>query len=503
MVHLPAELIHQIVGYIQISHPREEEYGWSRSVPPNTSLAPYATVSRQWQAVVESIVWQRVTLSKWGSLEQLRQLTSKDDPDRSVRIRYIRELGWADCMVDWSDVNEKTSWGRDETLCAQLFPEWYDRAFYRSLSDLFQLLDEWKEQKTASSMELSLWLDGGDLLPCKNNADAIVDRSECASLNVPALWRRFQIPYQAQLAREDIAALPIIPYITSVTLPNIDSCEIGPSAFLGLLSRFPRLRHVSGGEGRSIPRAALRALADRRRELTNHLSLAPESVETFKYEVDDLREMSWNPLHDAANYLSPHGVDELSIAFRSLSTRLRKLYLASVRISSSLFWPAPGETDSDATALHWPKMEEMLILDVPPYTADGKWILDTDPGRWCAYDLEADPDQDWEYDLTPYGQRGIIKAAEADKLYEAMGHAARRMPRLRRLHFTLRAEDGEEGLTELLEFDRDLTSGKAWLGIESDSDTYTPGEEVRAAWGVPGNSANRFEWHCVEFDQWP
>jgi hypothetical protein len=43
------------------------------------------------------------------------------------------------------------------------------------------------------------------------------------------------------------------------------------------------------------------------------------------------------------------------------------------RISSALFWPGAGEEDHDTASLHWPKLEVLSVLGVPPYTADGKY----------------------------------------------------------------------------------------------------------------------------------
>jgi hypothetical protein len=197
--------------------------------------------------------------------------------------------------------------------------------------------------------------------------------------------------------------------------------------------------------------------------------------------------------------------------------RLRKLKLEFVRISSALFWPGGGEEDYDTTCLHWPKLEELVVLGVPPYTADGmlpslslaalrcapffssvpvlttlgKWILDNDAGRWhhiSLEELEADPDQGWDYDTGHYGYRDIMRRDAADEMYSSMGRAARRMPRLRRLEFSFRAETGECGPTERLEFGRDLSMGKSRLQIATGC-WYLIGEKVILAWGLQGKLA--------------
>ncbi|KAL4934858.1 hypothetical protein BDV06DRAFT_150875 [Aspergillus oleicola] len=80
--------------------------------------------------------------------------------------------------------------------------------------------------------------------------------------------------------------------------------------------------------------------------------------------------MSYKPSHDAAKYLNSHGLDEFSIVVRSLSTRLRRLKLSHVRISSALVWPGASE-EVDTASLYWPKPEELVVRHVPPYMLGG------------------------------------------------------------------------------------------------------------------------------------
>ena len=108
-------------------------------------------------------------------------------------------------------------------------------------------------------------------------------------------------------------------------------------------------------------------------EVVDHLSLVPESVDTFTYSISAQRELSINPAHNAANYTSSEGLDDFSIAFRTLSMRLRELHLEGVRISSALFWPV-AEEKVDTKSLYWPNLEVLKVLDAPPYTADGMFF---------------------------------------------------------------------------------------------------------------------------------
>jgi hypothetical protein len=123
-----------------------------------------------------------------------------------------------------------------------------------------------------------------------------------------------------------------------------------------------------------------------------------------------------------------------------------------------------------------------------------------------------------------------MRRGEADEMYSSMGLAARRMPRLRRLEFSFRAEIGECGPTERLEFERDLSTGKSRFQIATNC-WYLMGEKVISAWGLQGKvpsksvapecwghptlkderdvpgarkRARRDDGSCsVEFDKWP
>ncbi|KAL3451478.1 hypothetical protein BJX65DRAFT_293459 [Aspergillus insuetus] len=478
-------------------------------------LASYATLSRSWQAAVERIIWQDIKLG-WGrSLVQLKEYTSapssvntsSQDHDahgayyRRERIRYIRAMTWT-----WDPDRSPLQDTKDE------LPEGYNKHFQASLVELFTLLESWRDMKANTGMDLALYLGRNTFIDLPDEVQWALQPSvaELATLSIDQLWHRALIPHQLHLSPASVHELPMLPYITCFGLHEPDDSDVYPSVFFGLLSRLPNVKRVYGGEGRAILGGAWKALIEQRQEIIDHLPLFPESVETFKYKIDYKREMSHNPAHNAANYLSPQGLDEMSIGFRALSMRLRKLKLMYVRISGALFWPGEGET-VDTTTLYWPHLEELLIQGVPPYTTDGQWILDNDPDKWynnSDVSLEEDPDQDWEYDECGfYGAREPIKGHEADKIYSAMGYAVQRMPGLRILDFSFRAESGDRGPNEWLKFERDVKTGKTDLAICSNSG-FRVGEEVLDAWKVHEAGEEKVgemkrRYGRVTFETWP
>ncbi|KAI9932457.1 hypothetical protein ASPWEDRAFT_166111 [Aspergillus wentii DTO 134E9] len=486
MASLPTEIIHPIVSFLYIT-PDSGSFTYRTRI----KIADYATISRQWQAAVEAILWNRIKLlygNHGDALEKLHQFTS-GTADRRARAGYIRTLVWSP-EINWGDLLDET--GSDHAAYANRVHGFYHDQFCASLKDVFNMLDSWKDRQ--SNLELSLWVSDNDLLDPGNEA---IEDEEMASLTTTDLWTRGQIPHSLHLTEDDIQDLPTLPFVRSFTVHDSGMTTVSPSAFFGILSRCPHVKHVAAGEGDFIPKSALLGLREQRQDVVKYLPLIPESVDTLTYELSSQRELAPNPMSNAGNYLS-NNLDNFSIAFRMLSMRLRELRLHDVRISSSFFWPCEYENASPADQ-YWPNLEVLEVIDVPPFTADGKWIIDDDPNK----DWEGDLDTyGWEYDSDYYAMRGIIKSHEVDHLYIAMAKAARQMPRLRRLKFCFRGEVGERGSMEYLKFDRDET-GKARLSISTEWE-YSLGEGVIKAWELKGNKADGFrnKW-SVSLDRWP
>lgn len=123
--------------------------------------------------------------------------------------------------------------------------------------------------------------------------------------------------------------------------------------------------------------------------------------------------------------------------------------------------------------------------------AQGNGILENDATKDWEGDIEENSTEPWEYDSEYYAKRGLIKSSQVDKLHKAMGHAAQKMPRLRRLKFSFRGEIGEAGSNEYLDFSRDLATGRTRLNINTEWQ-YTMGEGLISAWGLKGEKADEF-----------
>jgi hypothetical protein len=115
-------------------------------------------------------------------------------------------------------------------------------------------------------MELSLQVRGHEFIDLPDEVQYALEPSvtDLAALDVDQLWHRAQIPHQLQIPPALVEELPILPYVTVFGLHEAESGDATPSVFMGLLSRFPNVRRVYGGEGHAISGGAWKALMEQR-----------------------------------------------------------------------------------------------------------------------------------------------------------------------------------------------------------------------------------------------
>lgn len=258
MVFVPSDVINIIITIIRDTPPPTEKCSVVRN-DECAKLAPYATVSRQWQAIVERIIWQRQLRIDYagGWLAQLKAFTS-GTPDRRARVGYIRRLLWQP-EINWAELREKAV--ADGAYNAQIYSEQHDRQCQASLHDLFELLHAWKDRQ--ANIELSLWFRDHIYARVEDDVRNIT-QEQWESLDYYQLWKTGNAIHQVYLTAEDIQKLPTLPQVTSLTLLHIENTILRPLSFFHILSRLPHVRHISGGEGGLLQPRALRVLADQR-----------------------------------------------------------------------------------------------------------------------------------------------------------------------------------------------------------------------------------------------
>ncbi|KAF4215052.1 hypothetical protein CNMCM5878_008511 [Aspergillus fumigatiaffinis] len=500
MDSLPTELLsiifHHLNDKIRRLNEEAQALNAGKKLPEKwqpEGLARYTVVSRRWQAILEPMIWEMIVLLKPDSLTRLEKYTS-GKPHRMARVKWVRQILWEPYIsFELAERIREAMKNHPMALACVLAYQYYS-LYRQAFADIFRALSRWESICEESMLELSLIVDYSVSLELSIRGW----NWDYEDATVEDLWRMDLIVHLVHLTTQDASAYPILHNVRSLSLGTAMT-NMRPSAFFQLLSRLPNVRCVSTGESFFIEPFELRALREERQLLVRCLPLVPPSVEEFEYEIAREREMSWTPVEDAANYLSVRGLDELSIAFRTLSMRLRFLHLTGVRVNSELFWASPEEEGVIVDALHWPLLEVITILCTPPYTADGKWILDVHPDQEPLMEME-DFDDGWDYDELGFDARRLIRSDEVDKLYSAMGKAAQRMPQLRYFEFSLRGENGD---WECLMFSRNLETREAHLKISTEWG-YDLGEEVITAWALEGEKAEEFrtKW-SIELDHWP
>jgi hypothetical protein len=133
----------------------------------------------------------------------------------------------------------------------------------------------------------------------------------------------------------------------------------------------------------------------------------------------------------------------------------------------------------------------------------GKWILDNNHEADWEGELDDDSYDEWEYDIAYYARRDILKSDPVNQLYESIGLAAQRMPRLRSLKHSFRGAVGESGSHEWLRFKRDLSTGMVTLQVNTEWGLELE-EKVISAWGLKDKKAKEFrEKWSVSLERWP
>ncbi|OJJ74820.1 hypothetical protein ASPBRDRAFT_27815 [Aspergillus brasiliensis CBS 101740] len=487
MKPLPSEIIHLIVLYLREDHISAKRhpnvvtigdpFGDLPLVWRPLYLARYSVVSRQWQSVVESIIWKRICLQGHLWVSQLVTYTTGDD-FRCARVGYIRHILWQPLIVLPRVTDPIYHTNSNDALY-----EWYDTQYHNALRPLFLVLQTWEEQHPGLELVFRDWSPA-----CGAVRPRITENS---SLRDILIGDRGVLP--ACLTATHLEDYPSLPCVRSIGVLGTSRSVVMLSSFGLIFKRLPNVRHASAHDATwlSVTTGDGRRLL--RQEMIDFIHCVPQSVESLELSVKGDRECSlW--LHvdtrsQPVTYLDPNGLDILSIRLHTLSMRLGELTLTHIRISKALFWPS---TQGSTNASYWPNLERLQVLKMPPYNIDGSLLLGLRaPLRveqlfqgWLSDDFSTN---------TPTDQREYIKSDQMGVLYQAMGQAARHMPRLQIMRLSLLHYRYRTGIEsgEFLEFNRGKDARIAHLRINTQWG-YQIGEEVISAWGLEEETAEQF-----------
>ncbi|VUC28036.1 unnamed protein product [Clonostachys rosea] len=311
------------------------------------ALAPYATVSRQWQYSTEKRILRRCTLRTYpGELEKFIEIYSRY-PHRREALRELR-------FTSNIPRNGNTEEGHQEN----------QEKFFLDISTLFDTLQDWERNEPDASLR-----------PLHLRVRCCLD---------PVRDRRIGTDSFAPSIRpEDLDKLPSIRRITSVDIHHSKRYTIHPHTSGRLLCLMPRVESAAVyfwdpptlTTGRGAKRRAIRrAMADCILMIKDSLP-ALRSLYIDRYGWQDPENHYFMP-----ESLLENGVDALCQAIGSLSTlpHLEELKLIDILLSQDLFRDqSEAEVSEGMVVNHWPALK-CLEIGAEFVAADGSWYFTGD-----------------------------------------------------------------------------------------------------------------------------
>ncbi|KAI1074328.1 hypothetical protein F5B20DRAFT_596172 [Whalleya microplaca] len=310
------------------------------------SIANYATVSRDWQSVVESITFRTVLLRKDRLEDAVRILT----PDRQA---YIHRIYWT-FTVDIYAANGKSA-------LDHVFPPWEQTwnnyLFANDIAHLFNnLLNTWTTPKIR---EAGLELDIKLLYREKHGS---MHLRPSRQRHVAALGGSVEFrEYMQRSFIKLLTDLSPIQFISSVTFSGIPPLlNINKETYACLLKALHGVTKVKVTEHKI--EKATQEQKERERELYTSI-LANINPKVTELQLD-LRSYDYGCVSRKwyHNKGSPSRVvdDKLSYTLRAASSTLRTLHMNGF-IGTGFFWPTSNSIKGDANTPFWPNLRELVV----------------------------------------------------------------------------------------------------------------------------------------------
>lgn len=332
MEKLPTEVLQHILSHL------------------GTPLAPYASVSRSFQMLIEPITFAKIETS-----------SASDDVERFesafaslYRRRFLRRLKFKVLLPDISDKRMNKLQSTDEATKN-------DRVYTDAVHAFFRRMSSWDEYNDDhDGFTPSFHLVIASASP-KDGTKPVIPSNH----DYPAWEVRNNYKY---IDFKDLDHLPPIKWVTSFTT---DGRRLRPNTLGTIVAALPNLKSLEWWFY-TAPRRMATLWADLRdsmASLISQLARLPllEDVEIYS-EDDDPWNHDWEPM----NVTSAAGTDQLSIAVSQLSQlpRLRRLGLGGLHT----LLPAAFEAN---TTNPWPSVEDFTI-EVCTIAPDGQWYFTGD-----------------------------------------------------------------------------------------------------------------------------
>ncbi|KAK8041674.1 hypothetical protein PG993_006197 [Apiospora rasikravindrae] len=357
----------------------------------------YATLSREWQALLEPTTFASLKLNQVRLCQAKGTLTP-------VRQAYVRRIHFTALLPDYDYHHRPDNESEKQRN---------NEAFSDAVASLMDLLGAWSSPHHGG-IELQL------STACTIDLQTMRRGHGFELLNLRARQIRCISSY-VTLNKGFYRQLPELPCISKFTCPpaSVYQRRLVPQTCCQIASRFPHLRTIdwqlADGSHNSDFRLQLRSDF-----ATGLLAFIPELVRHFTlgYSRGPGVERFF-PDEDPQICLGSTR-DPLSVALRNLSMQMETVTLQMTSIGSELLWDPELPPDQQGC---WPRLREMG-LNFDGRTPQGEELFDWDPS-----DLP-DPD-DHESDPPSAFTRVIPIPAQHRPYHLAFARAAGRMPRLR------------------------------------------------------------------------
>ncbi|KAL2802187.1 hypothetical protein BJX63DRAFT_133120 [Aspergillus granulosus] len=464
--HLPPELWTHIALYLEND---------------SSSLTNCARVCHQWQPVFERLLYRNIRLLSEGfqpgkgfvSLSQFRGLVSGSNQYRRSFIRRLEYIVITPHKLhDYRAV--KLQGYRDQNPVRDA----NNQAFWTGMKSLFEFLSSWEEGPKFA------------LVPAAHGRDVTLE-PETEAKELAYSWEveldgeRVVGPYRARFP-DDVPMLPQVTCINDLSIKwGYDYIWVGTA--LQIAESCLGLQRFDLDMDDTVRPDHLWYMQERRQAVASGLLRLQSTLRVLKCMGSF--EHPWSNTLPALDLRPANSkIDELSSSLRLLSCNLKELYLSGMSFDMDFLLPLDdsGSPTTDASSLHWPYLESIVLAGVPGHLPSGEWLFDyeLDTGDEEDFPDPATGDEIFESRWLREGyqiSRHKMNTEYFHRLFISLGYAARCMPLLRTILFAFYSRP-----TTVFKFNRDRCStsfgAKPCLKFES-ATGYTPDRRIAAAWG--------------------
>ncbi|KAL3482684.1 hypothetical protein BJX62DRAFT_231507 [Aspergillus germanicus] len=453
---LPPEILMQVAGYLD----------YERS--NNPSLTKCARVCRQWQPVFERRIYNKVRVysehveKERGcynrvSFPQFRTLVSDQNEYRRSFVRKLEYTVVIPYEIPTYQATKREGYSEQNPV-----RETNDYAFRARLRELFEFLTSWD----GPQLTVAIGVKGGE------------ETQEPETNAHKSVWE-----WQNEF------------YGDRVVLPYCARFPEGVSMLPDIAERCVALKRLDVDTIYQVRSDHLDFMRKRRQALASGLAKLQKTLEIFRCK--GAKEWPWSNTLPALDLRPANSeIDDLSVSIRTLSCGIKELHLDDMSVDMDLLFPLDdsGTPTPDASSLHWPYLERVIFHMAPMHLPSGEWLFE--PDLETGDEELPDPstgdeifENTWlleDYEIC----REVMNTEHFHSLFISLGHAARRMPRLKTIEFSLPSSavrefrfvvSGRGGDGKAVGVDSTTFSGEMPRLVSSS--TYKPDRRVAEAWG--------------------